>query len=210
MSGYRADAEQSDGAARRHPRRTRDAVGQRHLPVRRVGVPAHAAHRGVEHQVPAEVEVVGDRLQVAEDLRLIGVGTAPAPVRRERERVQVALDVARRARIDVAPPGAADTVGALDDRQIVDASAPQRHCGGESAETRPDDHHPRRPTATRAAPAVAQADSDAVTRGHRDRRRIPPVRRWPSTRRGCRRIRSGCRRRSCPDASCAFAWPSRL
>ena len=96
-----------------------------------------------EHQVAAEVEVVGDRLQVGEDLRLIGVGAAPRPVRRERERVQVALDVARRARIDVLPPGSADAVGALDDHQVINAFAPQRHCRGESAETGPDDHHPR-------------------------------------------------------------------
>ena len=54
--------------------------------------------RGAEHQVAAQVEVVGDRLQVGEDLRLIGVGAAPCPVGRERERIQVALDIAGRAR----------------------------------------------------------------------------------------------------------------
>jgi hypothetical protein len=53
----------------------------------------------------------------------------------------VALDVARRARIDVPPPGAADTVRTLDDQQVIDALAPQRHRGGESAEAGPDDHN---------------------------------------------------------------------
>ena len=100
-------------------------------------------HGRAEHQVTAEVEVVGDRLEVGEDLGLIGVGATPCPVRRERERVQVALDVACRARVDVLPPGAADAVGAFDDRQVVDALAPQCDRGGEAAEARPDDHHAR-------------------------------------------------------------------
>jgi len=60
----------------------------------------------------------------------------------------VALDVARRARIDILPPGSADTVGTLDDQQVIDALAPQRHRCGKSAEASTDDHHSRRPTAS--------------------------------------------------------------
>ena len=41
--------------------------------------------RSAEHQVAAEVEVVGDRLQVGKDLRLIRVRATPRTVRRERE-----------------------------------------------------------------------------------------------------------------------------
>ena len=67
-------------------------------------------------QVAAQVEVVGHRLQVGQNLGLSGVGAAPGCVGRERERVEVALDVAGRTGIGVAPPGTSDAVGALDDR----------------------------------------------------------------------------------------------
>ncbi len=55
------------------------------------------------------------------------------------------LDIARRARVDVSPPRSADTVGSFDDRQVIDSPAPQRHCRSQPTETRPDDHHSRRP-----------------------------------------------------------------
>ena len=40
-------------------------------------VPTQPAHARAEHQMAAEVEVVGDRLEVGENLRLIGVGAGP-------------------------------------------------------------------------------------------------------------------------------------
>ena len=107
----------------------------------------------------AEVEVVGDRLEVGKDLRLIRVRAGPLPIGRERERIQVALDVARRARIDVLPPGSTDTVGALDDQQVIDAFAPQRHRCGESTETGPDDHHSRRAAASQRQHPTGQVSA---------------------------------------------------
>src|SRR6476469_6885296 len=56
----------------------------------------------------------------------------------------MALDVARRARIGVLSPGAADAVGALDDQQVVDPLAPQSNRGGKSAEASANDDHLRR------------------------------------------------------------------
>jgi hypothetical protein len=60
----------------------------------------------------------------------------------------MALDIARRARVDVSPPRPADAVGAFDYRQVINSSAPQRYCRGKTAETGPDDHHPRAWAAT--------------------------------------------------------------
>ena len=91
----------------------------------------------------AKVEIVGDGLQVGKYLRLVGVRAAPLPIGRERKRIQVALDVACRTRIDILPPGSTDTIGTLDDQEVIDTLAPQRHRGGKSAETGPDDHHAR-------------------------------------------------------------------
>ena len=131
--------------------------------------------------MPTEVEVVGDRLQVGQDLRLVGVRAAPRPIRGERERIQVALDVAGRARIHVLPPGAADTIGTLDDQQVVDAFAPQRHRGGESAESGADDDHSWR-MAVSQTPAPGRRYCGA---GHcevpRVNCRIPPVSRGPGS-----------------------------
>ena len=185
--GVPRGAEQSDGAD--------DDVGDDGSAVVELAPPSVRLVRStapvrterVEHQVAAQVEIVGDRLEVGEDLRLIGVGAGPRPVRRERERIEVALDVACRTGIDVLPPRAADTIGTFDDQQVVDASAPQRHRGGQSAEAGPDDHHPRR-----TAPAQRQHPAGQVSAGSGHRggssgwtagfgSRTPPVRRVSST-----------------------------
>ena len=55
----------------------------------------------------------------------------------------MALDIARRAGVDVSPPRSADAVGTFDYRQVVDSSATQRYCRGKTAEASPDDHYPR-------------------------------------------------------------------
>ena len=74
---------------------------------------------GVELDVATQVEAVGDVVEVGEDLRLLGVFAAPAPVLeqllREREAVDVALGVAAGAGIAVPVPGAADAAAGFVD-----------------------------------------------------------------------------------------------
>ena len=106
------------------------------IPLPGVRVPADGAHSGVKHEVAAQIEVVGHRLEVGQNLGLPSVGAAPGFVGRKRKRVQVTLDIARGTGIAVAPPGAPDAVVALDDDQIVDAGPAQCHRRTQAAEAR--------------------------------------------------------------------------
>ena len=86
----------------------------------RVGlVERRGRHAGRELDVAAQVEAVGDVVDVAQDLGLRGVALGPLPLLLQLvgERVGVvhALDVAARARIAVPVPGAADAVARLED-----------------------------------------------------------------------------------------------
>ena len=64
-------------------------------------------------QTADQVEAVDQGLEVAEDLGLTGEAPGPVPLGREREAVQVAGDVAGRARVGVVTPGAAEAVGGV-------------------------------------------------------------------------------------------------
>ncbi len=90
-------------------------------PARRVVVPGRLAHVVAEPDVRRDAEPVGDVAEVVLDLGLGREPAAPVGVGRERERVQVRLDVARRARVGVVPPHAADLVGPLEHDQALDA-----------------------------------------------------------------------------------------
>ena len=96
---------------RRHPVA---AVGVDVPALRRV-VPGRGGHPGLELDVAAQVEPVGDVVHVAEDLGLGGVALGPGPLLLElgRERVAVVhrLDVAARPGIAVPPPRPADVGG---------------------------------------------------------------------------------------------------
>ncbi len=79
----------------------------------------HGAGDGrAERDIAAQVEAVGDVLEVAQDLGLRGVALRPPPLgqqlRREGVGVVDALDVAARARVPVPVPGAADVVAPLE------------------------------------------------------------------------------------------------
>jgi hypothetical protein len=112
----------------------------------------------------AQVEIIGHRLEVRKDLGLISVGAGPTAVRRERERIEVALDIARRTRIGVLPPRAADAVGPLDDHDVVDTFAAQSDRCGKTAETGSDDGYPRR-----CPPAGQRSDATGE---------VSPLHRW--------------------------------
>jgi len=101
-------------------------------------------HPGVEADVPAEVEAVGDVLGVAQDLGLRGVFLAPCPLLLEFlvELVGVldALDVAPGPRIAVPVPGPADPAAGLEHRhRQAHAAQPVQHV--HAGEAGPDDHH---------------------------------------------------------------------
>ena len=81
-------------------------------------VPVGGRHAGLELDVAAEVEAVGDVVEVAQDLRLLGVLAAPLPLLHqvlvERVAVDVRLGVAAGARVAVPVPGAADVVAGFE------------------------------------------------------------------------------------------------
>ena len=129
--------------ARRHDHGVGRALPAARLdpPVPRRVVPAARAdvRAGLDDVLEA---LLGDDLaQVGED---VGLGRAqPHPVAAlgERERVEVARDVARGARIGVVEPGAAEPVGLLEDRDVRDAVAAQLDRRGDPAEAGSDDDH---------------------------------------------------------------------
>src|SRR5205814_9616000 len=68
-----------------------------------------------------------------------GVRAAPVRVEREGERVQVRGDVALAAGIAVEPPGAADVLPALEDREVVQARLLEADGHAQAGEARADD-----------------------------------------------------------------------
>ena len=92
-------------------RRRRAVLGGDRPPVGGLVVDG-AGHLGVEGEVLAQVQAVGHVLEVAQDLRLLGVALLQRPlllqVAQERVGVVHALRVAARARVAVPVPGAAD------------------------------------------------------------------------------------------------------
>src|ERR1700722_13212153 len=93
-------------------------------------------------QVRAESMLVGHLLQVGQDLGLVGVGLAPPRVERERVRVQVRRDVTRRTRKGVVPPRPAESVGAIEDGEVV-ATLGQLDAHRDAPGARADDPDPR-------------------------------------------------------------------
>src|SRR4051794_13625558 len=77
-------------------------------------VEVSGGHPGLELSVAAEVESIGDVVEVTEDLRLLWVLAAPLPLLHEllveREAVHVGLGVATGAGVAVPVPGAADVI----------------------------------------------------------------------------------------------------
>ena len=97
---------------------------------------------GVERDVPAQVETVGDMVGVGEYLGLRRVFLRPVPLLveffREREGILHALDVAARAGIAVPVPGAADAAaGFIDPRGKAESAQAVQHV--HAGETRADD-----------------------------------------------------------------------
>ena len=107
-------------AARRHDAELRrDAVAAVRLnrPAVRRFVEDRRGHSRRELHVPAQVEPVGDVIDVPQDLRLGGVPLGPRPflleLLRERVRVVHALDIAAGTRVTVPVPRAPDAAARL-------------------------------------------------------------------------------------------------
>ncbi len=76
-------------------------------------------------------------LEVVEDLLLRRAQPRPVAALREGERVQVARDVARRARVGVVEPRPADAGGRVEDRDVREAVRCELDRGGDRRRTRP-------------------------------------------------------------------------
>ena len=107
-------------------------------------------HARVEHDMPAQIEAIGNMVGIGEDFRLRRVLLRPVPLLvqflREGERILHALDVATRAGITVPVPGAADATAGLEHpcRKAKPAQAMQHVHSGKArtddngVENRPD------------------------------------------------------------------------
>ena len=199
-----------------------DGVGLPAAPVLRLDRPGH--RRLVEpdrgHQHGRHEHLVDARTRFATPWRYSRISALrraqPRPVAAlgERERVQVARDVARRARVAVVEPGAADLRRAVEDHDVGDAVAAELDRRGDAAEARADHDDPcRRPLLTpvasrhgpdgiRSAPLLAGCQHD-LTRGA-----TPPVARGRGAAlRGLRRARDGSAAAARGTARCLHADP---
>src|SRR5207248_7404065 len=93
--------------------------------------------------------------QVVEDLVLRRADPRPVPALVERERVEVARDVAGDPGIGVEVPGASEVRRAVEDRDVLEAVPAQLDRGRDPPEPCADDDHPApwRRTVAFAAPA---------------------------------------------------------
>ena len=103
------------------------------------GLEASAGDLDAEAHVAQEAVLVGAALHVREDLGLRGPLARPVDVLLEREAVRARGDVARRARIAVVAPGAAEARGLLEDREVVDARPFELHPQAKPGEAEADD-----------------------------------------------------------------------
>jgi hypothetical protein len=92
-----------------------------------------------EAQMRAQAERLGAVFKVAADLRLRREHARPARIRRERERVEMGLHIARATGIVVIAPGAADRTGFLEDQEIIDASLFETDTHGQPRKAAADD-----------------------------------------------------------------------
>src|SRR5690606_10682709 len=102
-------------------------------------VPSGVLHLVAEVEVVGEAVPVGTVAQVRQDLRLRGEAAAPAGVQGEVERVELRGHVARRARVGVVAPGAAEVVRAFQDDERLDAVLLQLGGGRQPGEPAADD-----------------------------------------------------------------------
>ena len=98
-------------------------------------------HPGVEQGVVHEVEAVGERLEVVQDLLAEGVAPGGDVVELlEHRQVDVRLDVAHHARVAVPVPGAPDAARLVDDADPLDAGLAEVGAGQDPGDPPAHDH----------------------------------------------------------------------
>ena len=116
------------------------AVGGLDRPAARRVVPRAGGDLRVRDDLAVDAVVAGDAAQVLEDLGLRRAEPRPVAPRGVGEGVEVARDVAGRARVGVGVPGAAELGVALEQHDVAEPVALELDGGGDAAEARPDDH----------------------------------------------------------------------
>jgi hypothetical protein len=119
------------------------SCGRANSPPRVRVVPVHCDDLGIEFDVTAQVQTVGDEVEIGLDLGLGGHVLGPHPflldLIGEAVRVLDTLDVATCSRVAVEQPRPADRVGLLHDRRAkTEFAGPMQ--GIETGEPRPDHH----------------------------------------------------------------------
>ena len=158
-------------------------------------------HLGTEAQVRLQLVCVHQRLEVAEDLWLLGELAGPVGLRGEREAVQVRGHVTGRSWIGVVAPGAAHAVGSFVDGEAVDPCVLQLHGHAQPRRPGTQDGHPRRARAA-IIPEMFRSNCTAAHRhprtrpDRRDRTALPAAAdrsagTWSGRSPGSRRQRQG-------------------
>ena len=105
------------------------------------GVPPGRDDLGVQLQIPRQLVALCAALEVLQDLRLAGPQARPVGIQVERVGVQMRLHIAGQARVGVDPPGAADAVLAVEDREVAKAVLPQEDSQRQPTRACADDSH---------------------------------------------------------------------
>jgi len=116
-----------------------------HRPALRRFVVAGVLHPGLELDVAAEVEPIGDMFEVGQHGGLLGLGLVPVPLLHELIGEGVAVEGAARtidacAGVTVVPPGATDVAGTVVHAHR-EAHLAKMVQGVHAADSHPDDHH---------------------------------------------------------------------
>ena len=111
-----------------------------HHPAAVVLVPGRRLDTGVEQRLAGEVVLLGDGLEVGEDL---AAGRVPVPRHvaelLQHRQVDVGLDVAHDPRVAVPVPGPADAAGLVDDADALDPDLTQAGRGDDAGDAATDD-----------------------------------------------------------------------
>ena len=111
------------------------------LPFLGRGVPPCRDDLGVQLQIPSQLIALCAAFEVLQDLRLAGPQARPVGIEVERIGIQMRLHIAGQTGIGVDPPGAADAVLAVEDREVTKAVLPQENPQRQPTRARADDSH---------------------------------------------------------------------
>src|SRR5579862_5141119 len=128
---------------RQHVPAARDLVAAvcRYAPAGRVLSPLGSDHSRVEEGIVHQVELLGDRFEVAEDLRAEGVAPGWDVVELfEHRKVRVRLDVTHHTRVAVPVPSTPDATRLVDDPDALDTRLAQAGAGQDPGDTSTHDH----------------------------------------------------------------------